>query len=361
MRFLGFAAVVCRHECLLPSNNARSIYGTRTGLEHQRLLLEFPTREPEQRLTTNDQGLGRYIGEAVKREVRKRCGFGCVICGNAIIHYDHLKTQYVEAVEHDPNDITLLCGSHHDQKTRRWLPLETVVKANASPACLKDGFVRGPLHFAGGAPEIVLGDVRCVSTRNVLTIDGDPIISISPPETAGEPYVLSARIVSSEGDVLLEIVNNEWSGPVSNWDIQAVGPRVQIRRGLGDILIEFSFEEPNRLIFERVHLSHRGITLDYKAGGACVFSGRFQTVLPLMKAVFTGAETAIAVDGGSLALGKGGSVYIDELRIGGPTALPQGGSTKPSASVGRLRKTGRNEQCPCGSMKKFKFCHGRLN
>ena len=29
--------------------------------------------------------------------------------------------------------------------------------------------------------------------------------------------------------------------------------------------------------------------------------------------------------------------------------------------VRQSRKVGRNEPCPCGSGKKFKHCHGRLN
>jgi hypothetical protein len=39
--------------------------------------------------------------------------------------------------------------------------------------------------------------------------------------------------------------------------------------------------------------------------------------------------------------------------------LPKGGSIPKTPPKTAIRKVGRNEQCPCGSGKKFKLCHGR--
>lgn len=55
------------------------------------------------------------IPEDVKRQVRQRCAFGCVICGLPVYHYDHM-TAYHVVKEHDAANITLLCASHHDQR-----------------------------------------------------------------------------------------------------------------------------------------------------------------------------------------------------------------------------------------------------
>jgi preprotein translocase subunit SecA len=38
-----------------------------------------------------------------------------------------------------------------------------------------------------------------------------------------------------------------------------------------------------------------------------------------------------------------------------------GSSSRPATVVREGRKVGRNEPCPCGSGKKYKQCHGRLN
>ena len=57
---------------------------------------------------TNDHGLSRTIPEGVKREVRQRCGFGCVICGLGFYDYEHFAPDFVDATEHNPAGMTLL-------------------------------------------------------------------------------------------------------------------------------------------------------------------------------------------------------------------------------------------------------------
>ena len=59
---------------------------------------------------TNKHGLSRYIPEAIKREVRQRCGFGCVICGFGFYDYEHFDPDFADAKFHDPNGMTLLCS-----------------------------------------------------------------------------------------------------------------------------------------------------------------------------------------------------------------------------------------------------------
>ena len=53
------------------------------------------------------------------------------------------------------------------------------------------------------------------------------------------------------------------------------------------------------------------------------------------------------------------------LATAGAQTLARAGITKPSAD--RIQsdsstwgKVGRNEECPCGSGKKYKHCHGRF-
>ena len=47
----------------------------------------------------NQHGLSRSIPEDVKQHVRQECGFGCVICGNIIIDYEHIDPGFAEARE----------------------------------------------------------------------------------------------------------------------------------------------------------------------------------------------------------------------------------------------------------------------
>ena len=62
------------------------------------------------------------------REVRQRCGFGCVICGLPIFEYDH-----IHGWENDPNTLTLLCDNHHKLKTNGLIPIAQIVEADANP------------------------------------------------------------------------------------------------------------------------------------------------------------------------------------------------------------------------------------
>jgi len=48
----------------------------------------------------------------MQREVRQRCGFGFVICGIPIYHYDHI-IDHAEVHEHTADKLTLLCPTHH--------------------------------------------------------------------------------------------------------------------------------------------------------------------------------------------------------------------------------------------------------
>jgi preprotein translocase subunit SecA len=57
--------------------------------------------------------------------------------------------------------------------------------------------------------------------------------------------------------------------------------------------------------------------------------------------------------------------HAEASALSGPTAAPGGQPAQPvqptTPFVRDTRKVGRNEPCPCGSGKKYKQCHGKLN
>ena len=73
------------------------------------------------------------IPDPIRRAVRQRCAFGCVICGLALYEYDHI-VQYSEVQTHEADNIVLLCNRHDREKTNRLLPVEAVVEASKNPA-----------------------------------------------------------------------------------------------------------------------------------------------------------------------------------------------------------------------------------
>jgi len=93
----------------------------------------------------------------VQREVRQRCGFGCVLCGMPLYEYHHM-TPYRETQEHRADDITLLCDKHHKEATNGLLTSEQVATANANPFNVQHN-VSSPygLHFQGDESHVVIG------------------------------------------------------------------------------------------------------------------------------------------------------------------------------------------------------------
>jgi hypothetical protein len=143
----------------------------------------------------NKYGLSRDIDAAVKRLVRQRAGFGCVICGSAIYTYEHVDPMFAEATVHDPNCITLLCGGCHGRATEGLLSTASVQRAMASPICKETGFSLGPFDIDADPPTIQVGPVTARNVPVVIEAMGDEILRVEPPEEIKGPFHNSARLM----------------------------------------------------------------------------------------------------------------------------------------------------------------------
>src|ERR1044071_10283987 len=95
------------------------------------------------------------IPEPIKREVRQRCGFGCVICGMPLYNYDHM-TEWSEVHRHDAANLTLLCPNHHHEKTVGLRTLAQGQAANSKPFNRKHGHTsKHTLAFTGASCEVL--------------------------------------------------------------------------------------------------------------------------------------------------------------------------------------------------------------
>lgn len=65
----------------------------------------------------NKHGLKRYIEADIRRKIRHDAGYGCVICGNIFVDYEHIEPEFKDAKKHDPEKMTLLCKGCHDDVT----------------------------------------------------------------------------------------------------------------------------------------------------------------------------------------------------------------------------------------------------
>ena len=209
----------------------------------------------------NKHGLRRNVSAAVKREIRRRCGFGCVICGLAYYDYEHFDPDFSEAKGHNPDGMTLLCPNHNQGKGRSRLSAETVARANANPKCLQSGFSSATYDFGVDPIEIQFAGITITNCPVLLRVRGIDVLSVLPPEEPGAPIRLSGIFSDRTGATTLKIVDNEWLAGCDNWDVESVGPVTTIRRGLGDIALQIRVDPPRRLIIERLDMNIDGYLL----------------------------------------------------------------------------------------------------
>ena len=313
-------------------------------------------------MTANRQNLSRTIPEAVKREVRQRDGFGCVVCGSAFYQYDHLGTEFKDAEVHDPKKIILLCGGCHDRKTRGVLSTATLQMCAQSPCCKRKTFSWGALDIGSNHPEIVLGTLIAMNVRSLLTINGEDVFSIAPPLVSHGPFTVNASLYDKDGRQTIKIVRNEFQAVVSNWDVEIIGPRVTVRSGPGNFDLVIRMEPPHRLVIERLDMVYKNFFIQCREGQDTTIEGA-GTLLNTTGATFDGCDIAICVSGSSLAMGVGGgSLHIEHMTVN-PMNSPRrlGPAFKSNVPVHKPTKQRRNEMCLCGSGKKYKHCHGRFS
>lgn len=205
------------------------------------------------------------LSEPLKREVRQRCGFGCVICGLPIYEYDHL-LGWANVRRHEASEITLLCPNHHEEKTAGLLPNEKVLEANQDPFNLRSGSTSPyTLHYSGDVYFINVGSLvyggRAMGARTVaqaIRIDGEPLISVTLEDGH---FLLSLRVYDRQGGLVLRINDNELVLNVYSWDIELVGKRLTIRQAARDILFDIVFQPPSTVIIQRGWILRNGVEI----------------------------------------------------------------------------------------------------
>lgn len=165
----------------------------------------------------NVHGLSRHIPAEVAREVRKRCGFGCVVCGSAIVDYEHFDPAFKDAKSHDPDGIILLCPTHHRAKGGM-IARSTIKEAASAPFCLQSSFAWAQLDLQNATTRV--GPFMAVGCEVVLEICGEPVIWFNPPEVEGAPNRFNLILRDEDGSELVRIVDNVWHASSSAADVR---------------------------------------------------------------------------------------------------------------------------------------------
>ncbi|MCZ7581500.1 MAG: HNH endonuclease [Fimbriimonadaceae bacterium] len=189
----------------------------------------------------NGFGLKDYIPSHIRRQVRQRCNFGCVQCGQPFgVDYHHFDPEFKDATKHDPDGITLLCTDHHRQATTGVIGVDTVRDWNANPKARSHG-IAGWSPAAVLWPGLTLGsDLYRPNTR--YRVEGLEF-RVESPERRDGPARVSLRLFDPQAKnrTTLLIVRNEIRIGSSNYDVYFQGSclYVQERNGAQKLEIDF--------------------------------------------------------------------------------------------------------------------------
>jgi hypothetical protein len=197
------------------------------------------------------------------REVRQRCGFGCVICGRPIYEYDHI-FGWEKVKRHVASEITLLCDNHHREKTGGFLPNKRVIEADKTPFNIVNG-VTAPhtLHYGGSKFSLVVGSYVFEGTDRgggaagqAIRIDGEPLFGVRLEDGH---FLLTLSVYDTKDNPVLLIADNELILNARAWDIEVVGSRITIREGKGNILFDIVFRPPSSVVVLRGRFLYNGV------------------------------------------------------------------------------------------------------
>ncbi|MFJ5028112.1 HNH endonuclease [Streptomyces sp. NPDC088560] len=203
------------------------------------------------------------IKESVKRKVRRRCGFGCVICGKPFYDYDHIE-EYSKVQEHEASNLTLLCPDHHAEKTRGLRSSAQIRAADANPFNKRNG-LSGPyvLAYEGSISKVSIGSNLFIQSigpnyGEPLVLNGEPMVKV---RTEDGNLLVSAKLSDASGGIILTIEENELRYDTNLWDVEFIAGRLVVRKARGEIVSKIVFSPPDAITVERAYFSHEGITV----------------------------------------------------------------------------------------------------
>ncbi|WP_053143697.1 HNH endonuclease [Erwinia billingiae] len=200
----------------------------------------------------NRYGLPRHIPEKVKRVVRQRDGFGCVLCATPIIDYEHVDPLFIDATCHDPAAITLLCPTCHRKVTSGQISKELVKKAMRDPAAKKAGQIGEQIYFCDSHPKVIFAGASFTRCDVPIHILGEDLISI---DFVDGKYLLSACFWDEDGEQTLKIIKNEWVVSSEKvWDFRVIGNRIQIHQRMKKPAMTIRVENNNTFIVENFNM-----------------------------------------------------------------------------------------------------------
>jgi trigger factor len=200
------------------------------------------------------------------------------MCGAPLYEYDHI-VDYSVTQCHEASNITLLCDTHHTEKTRGLLDRKAVIAADSDPHNLQQGISKRHLmHYSGGECFVELGGGLFSrkydgpgTVCSVICIDGLNMLGFTMD--AGE-LLLTVNLFDQYGNKVLVIDQNELVYSIQPWDIRFEGNHLTINLGNRDILVRLRFDVPDRVVVEKGQFMHNGVDVVVKEEYAAVVNNK---------------------------------------------------------------------------------------
>ncbi len=203
----------------------------------------------------NRFGLSRYIPAAIRKQVRRRCKFGCVVCGSAIVTYEHIDPVFSDAKVHDPTRITLLCGHRQLESSKGLLSKQSIQESDAKSKGSQRGYVDSIFDLGGKVPSLVMGGNELdLKPNQILSINGLPVFKIEHPERKSRKWRLSGIFYGEKNQCLCYIESNELRLLADNYDIVQESNRFFISNEKGNRIFELEINPPDKLILKIMKL-----------------------------------------------------------------------------------------------------------
>ena len=202
------------------------------------------------------------IGPELARRVRQRCGFGCVVCGDALFDLHH-EPPYNEERGHREEDLICLCDKHHRRAgtTPPLLTREEVLEWNANPWCQREGATKPEAcRFGGDEFRMRFGSFSFVAEEarggmTVFELAGKPVLALTFRN--GRP-VLTLELYNKLRRRVLHIDENQLSFRADNYDVEWKDNLITVRTGFRQpILLELALVPPSEIHIRKGFLSYR--------------------------------------------------------------------------------------------------------
>lgn len=292
--------------------------------------------------------MSRRPPNEVTRALRKEVGFGCPIpgCGNPYLEWHHFDPPYAQEEHHRPEGMIALCAEHHKKAdagayTAAQLRAFKGNRVNAEA-------VKGTFDWLRNDLLAVVGGNFYYETLNVVRLDGQDVVWFHRDD---DGYLrLNVQLLSLSPEPRATIEDNFWGNIGEPADLRSPpsGRLLEIRYSSGDWLsVEFLELGSEQEAFERYQSS----LLTDDAG---------------IRFPITAVEVNLALAGTSISLAPrrttlpGNNQILGGLisHCGVGLSLNYGFPWRQNTNESQVPRFPRNAACPCGSMKRYKQCHG---